>query len=375
MRLGELLVGTGDVTPDQVQQALSRQILHGGRLGTNLVELGAISVEVLAHGLGRQHQRPPALEAHYAQIDRELAAKLSPELAASWHAVPLGHTGPEGSQVAIATTDIFTADIAQELQAIFGAAIVQAIAPEMRLFYWLEQVYRIARLNRFKRVDHRQKTSDGQYIIEEPGAEKRGYVHTISDAEDVVDSSRLARIAVKRVAVPLSGEIDVPVDPNAPESFTRAVRRANGRSKMSDLVSYVLEHGFDEAFTAGMLLVAREGLLVGWKGFVRGAPDKSVDALAIPLESASVLREPWMQSDSFFGYPDAPASIDLRLWQYLGPPPREIAALPVEVNGELACMLYVQSSQEIPPEHAGTLADLARSISSCLTRLIRNAGR
>ena len=375
MRLGELLVGTGDVTPEQVQQALSRQIIHGGRLGSNLVELECLTVESLAHGLGRQHQIPPALEAHYDQLDRELAAQLSPELAATWHAVPLGRTGPGGSQVAIATSDPFIPDVLAELQAIFDAEIVQAIAPELRLLYWLEQVYGIERINRFKRIDHRPKTEDGDFIEGESGSERRGYVHTLSETEEITDPSALARIAVKRIAIPLSGEIEVPIDLNDPETMMRAVRQANSRSRMSDLVSYQLEYGFDEVFSAAMLLVVREDILIGWKGFVRNAPDKAIDALAIPLNIPSMLQRPVMSNDSFFGFPEAPASIDQRLWHYLGPPPREIAILPIEVDGRLTCMLYVQSNGPIPAEHAGTLGELARSVSACLTRLIRNAGR
>ena len=334
MRIGELLVGTGDVAPEHVQLALSRQIIHGGRLGSNLVELGAISMEQLAHGLSRQHQCPPALEAHYDQLDYTLTAMLSPELAATWHAVPLGRTGPGGSLVAVATTDILPFEILGELQDIFSAEIVQAIAPEMRLLYWLEQVYGIDRINRFKRIDHRQKTAEGVFIEEESGAERRGYVHTISEDDEITDTSQLARIAVKRVAVPLSGEIEVPVNPENPESFMRAVRQANSRSRMSNLVSYLLEHGFNEVFSAGMLMVVREGLLVGWKGFVRSAPEKSVDAVAIPLDAPSIVRDPCTRRDSFFGFPETPASIDERLWHYLGPPPREVAILPVEVEGK-----------------------------------------
>ena len=375
MRLGELLVGTGDVTPEQVQKALSRQIIHGGRLGSNLIELDCLSMEQLAHGLGRQHQIPPALEAHYDQLDRVLASQLSPELAATWHAIPLGRTGPNGSHVAIATSDPFIPDVLVELREIFDAEIVQAIAPEMRLMYWLEQVYGIERVNRYKRIDHRVKTEDGEFIEEESGSERRGYVHTLSETEEISDTSALARIAVKRIAVPLSGEVDVPIDLNDPDTIMRAVRQANSRSAMADLVSYQLEHGFDTVFSAAMLLVVREDVLIGWKGFVRNAPDKAIDALAIPLNTPSMLQTPCRSNDSFFGFPEAPASIDQRLWHYLGPPPREIAILPVDVDGTLTCMLYVQSNGAIPAEHAGVLGELARSVSGCLTRLIRNAGR
>ncbi len=372
MRLGELLVAVGDVTPQQVEEALRRQILHGSRIGSNLVELGFLSMDQLAHALGRQHQIPPVLEEHYTQIDRALAKQVTPQLAATWHAVPLGRTGDMASSIAVATTDPLAPVVLEGLQEIFKTEIVQAIAPELRLFYWLEQVYGIPRINRFKRIDTREPSDPG---AEAESSERRAYVRTISDSEEVVDTSPLARIAVKRIAIPRTTDIEIPTDPNNSEQFIRSIRRATSGTSMADLVCHLLQYGFDEVFSAGMLMVARGRVLVGWKGFVRDAPDKSIDALAVPLDSPSMLLGPSASRDSFFGFPDAPASIDERLWHYLGPPPRTIAVLPIEIDDKLACMLYVQSNAPISAEHAGTLGEVSRSISACLTRLIRNAKR
>ena len=37
MRLGELLIATGELTAHQIEQAVRAQVMWGGRLGTNLV--------------------------------------------------------------------------------------------------------------------------------------------------------------------------------------------------------------------------------------------------------------------------------------------------------------------------------------------------
>ncbi len=55
MRLGELLVKEGLVTPEGIEEALEAQVVHGGRLGTNLVELGLLSEQDLAKSLGQLH--------------------------------------------------------------------------------------------------------------------------------------------------------------------------------------------------------------------------------------------------------------------------------------------------------------------------------
>ncbi|HEX8700408.1 MAG TPA: hypothetical protein VF815_16285 [Myxococcaceae bacterium] len=55
MRLGELLIQEKLVTPQALEEALESQVVHGGRLGTNLLELGMISEKDLARMLGQLH--------------------------------------------------------------------------------------------------------------------------------------------------------------------------------------------------------------------------------------------------------------------------------------------------------------------------------
>lgn len=305
MRLGELLVAQGLVARDQVDEALSRQILHGGRLGSNLVELRYLTMEDLARALGRQHRRPAALHGHFGKIDLAVANRLSPEMAASWHAVPLGRTGAAGDQIAIATTDPFSDDILFDCRALFDAEIVEAITPELRLLYWLERIYGIERINRFKRV---LRPGDGDIHREPADPKRRGYVQTLSDVEAPDETSALARIAVKRIAVPVTGELDTPVDPNDLDDCLRRIRRVTSRNRVAEITTFLLEYGFDGFFEASMLLIVRDELAIGWRGFARGNEDKSIDALAIPLVADGLLRIPYNQSEAYFGAPETPVS-------------------------------------------------------------------
>src|SRR5215471_13152487 len=93
-RLGELLVAAGLLTPEQVDQALRAQVLWGGRLGTNLVELHYLELDPLSSILGRQHRVPAALARHFEKADPELQRRLSPEIAERFSCLPLLHMGP-----------------------------------------------------------------------------------------------------------------------------------------------------------------------------------------------------------------------------------------------------------------------------------------
>ena len=57
-KLGDLLVRDGACSADAVRDALKNQVIFGGRLGTNLLEVGAVTEEALARALGRQHAIP-----------------------------------------------------------------------------------------------------------------------------------------------------------------------------------------------------------------------------------------------------------------------------------------------------------------------------
>ena len=54
MRLGEMLIQQGHLTQDALDEALDWQVLYGGRLGSNLLELKLVEEEHLARALARR---------------------------------------------------------------------------------------------------------------------------------------------------------------------------------------------------------------------------------------------------------------------------------------------------------------------------------
>src|SRR6185436_996470 len=118
-RLGELLVKTKALTEDQVEQAVRAQVLWGGRLGTNLIELGFIDLDQLANALSRQHRLPAALARHFEMADVALQNRLTADVAEKFSCVPLLRAGPGAKQIIIAVIDPLEAKpitiIAEEL--------------------------------------------------------------------------------------------------------------------------------------------------------------------------------------------------------------------------------------------------------------------
>lgn len=68
MRLGEYLVKEGIITRQQLNQAFERQVVYGGRIGTNLIELSFISEEEPTRLLGRFFNITPVTQDMVASI-------------------------------------------------------------------------------------------------------------------------------------------------------------------------------------------------------------------------------------------------------------------------------------------------------------------
>lgn len=153
-RLGELLVAAGLVTTDQVEQGLRAQVMWGGRLGTNLVELGHLDLDELARMLGRQNRLPPALARHFDRADPALQKRLPAHLAERYSVVPLFCSGKLKDRIVIVSTAPLGRDMISHLAHALGvpaARLLPAIAAELRIAYHLERVYQIPRDLRFLR--------------------------------------------------------------------------------------------------------------------------------------------------------------------------------------------------------------------------------
>src|SRR5688572_13479233 len=153
-RLGDLLVQAGRVSQTQVEDAARSQVAYGGRLGTNLVELGYLDLDEVATFLGRQHRLPAAERRHFEQADAELQA-LPPALAARHGVVPIARLAADARRVAVAVIQPLAPGAALEVAIALGCTadqLVYAVAAELRILYNLEKVYAIPRPTRFLRT-------------------------------------------------------------------------------------------------------------------------------------------------------------------------------------------------------------------------------
>ena len=145
-KLGEMLLKVGALTKAQLEQVLQAQSIYGGRLGTNLVEMGFVSEEELAHVLSEQTGTPCVEPAELSEIPKSVLGSVPNELVRRYRVVPMA---VEGKRLTLAMVDPHDFKAVEEIGFVTGLVIKPRICTERRLNVALERCYNIRRPARF----------------------------------------------------------------------------------------------------------------------------------------------------------------------------------------------------------------------------------
>lgn len=145
-KIGELLVSEGLVTRKQLEEALKCQVIFGGRLGTNLVEMGIVGELDLLRCLSKQLEMPYVSPEQLMALTPDVIKLISREIAEEYKIIPLSL---EKKRLTVAMWD--PADLASidAISFITGYIIIPVVCSELRLLLALEQYYGIKRELRY----------------------------------------------------------------------------------------------------------------------------------------------------------------------------------------------------------------------------------
>lgn len=155
--IGELLIEAKLISREQLEQGLHSQVVFGGRIGTNLVDLECISLNDLGHQLAQQLGIPEALPESFAEADQNLVNWLPLELCATYKVFPLYLQDRLLHLAMVAPQNLQQLD---ELTFALGLKIQPYIAPELRMLFFLEQRLGIPREKRFLRIRGEGEVAD-----------------------------------------------------------------------------------------------------------------------------------------------------------------------------------------------------------------------
>jgi hypothetical protein len=149
MSLSSLIVQREVASIRQVEEALARQVIYGGDLVTNLLEVASVDERVvtrlLAESVGLAPAPPGALRAPSEQA----RALVTAEMAAHREMVPLAI---EEGRLVVAVAEPLSEEIEDELAFTLGMPLEQRIAPAVRVREALARVYGLPLERRLQRL-------------------------------------------------------------------------------------------------------------------------------------------------------------------------------------------------------------------------------
>jgi hypothetical protein len=361
VKLGTLLLRNAAIGLTQLEAALRNQVLYGGRLGTNLVELGYLDLEMLSAYLAELTGFPIATPTLLDDADQALLTRLGPDEAHRLRVVPIGFLGEGTDVAAVAMVDPTDTEAIDTLATRLGAKISPYVVPELRALYYLERHFGTPRRARFVRTAH-------PGVESEPGEERR----RTQPAGGLALPPKLTLEPRKRRPSQIRARQDVPVV----LSYGAACERIDTAIDREQIASALVEYAKGRC-DALLVLLLRDGNAVGWRSYV-APPQRAtipLEELSLPLGGASALQAAHDSGSLYVGLPPSPAKpIESQLWAAIGaePPPTEVMVVPIVVKQRTINLVYAHTLGGAPPRALVTeLCDLANRAQTSYARLIR----
>ncbi|GFO53600.1 general secretion pathway protein GspE [Geomonas sp. Red276] len=311
--LGEMLLKVGALKPEQLDQALQAQAIYGGRLGTNLVEMGFLSEEELARALHEKLGVPWVEPAQLNDLPPDLLALIPAELVARYRVVPVAVSG---RRLTLAMADPSDFRAIEEIGFVTGMVVQPRVCSELRLSLALERHYGIKRAVRYIPVEggfrSRFTAPSSPRGAKERGGELMADAHW-EEGEEPLDARLLA------------------------ERFSSATSAAE---VLSILMRYLASE-----FDVGAFLKLKGGVVSGVRALGAGVDPERAAAFASPIDEipllASVVKE-----RSFVVGEVATGDGNEKLFTALGVAPPAVAAMhPLSLDGRVAAIVCVCDRQ------------------------------
>ncbi|HWM89974.1 MAG TPA: hypothetical protein VN493_04350 [Thermoanaerobaculia bacterium] len=151
-KLGQLLVARGWITVQQLTRGLHTQQVVGGRLGTSLLEMDALSEDNLLKGLSEQLGVPPVNLDDLRGIPEEVIGLIPDKIARRCRAIPFRVVG---SRLDVAMIDPRNLASQDEVAFASGKRVLVHVAHELRIMEALERYYREESSSRFSLISER----------------------------------------------------------------------------------------------------------------------------------------------------------------------------------------------------------------------------
>ncbi len=395
-----MLVRDGRLTLPQLESALAHQARDGGRFGTVLVELGFIDLEALTVYLGLELGIPIATGAMLERAKRAAVRLLQPTIAFKHKCVPLV---VQDRQLIAAIEDPHDFATLEALTQVTGYRVLPRVAPELRIYYYIERYYGVARPARYVKFGDLPRGEDGPpdaalpapplpglppvptAVVTAPGPRPRLRSAKMAqmfdesealelDAEDLIDTldaddtapAEAAPITQRIVTGPVA-IVEAPRPQGMQADLAlRELAKATDRNR---IVEVMLAYA-SAAFDAALVFTVRDNMAFGWKAIGTVPGHASVEHLLIPLDVPSVIQAAAAAESGVFHGALTPSTVNSYLYKVLGcPEPAFATSGKIAIGKRIVNILYGHPS-ELTPLQLEVFQQVCASAAEAYARLI-----
>ncbi len=192
MRIGELLVSKGALTPDQLDTALKVHKAHGIKLGSCLVKMGFVKEGDLVQLLSEKLYVPHVSTEELNKTTEQTINALSGELAIKHQVFPFSL---EGGRLSLAMSDPSNFSAIDEIAFTTGYVIKSFVAPDYVISHLLAKFY-----------DHDEADSNYRFIpqgkVTTPDSSEIGNLFNIEELKNYGECDDLAEFAEEKTELP-----------------------------------------------------------------------------------------------------------------------------------------------------------------------------
>ncbi len=331
-KLTEYLLEKEYVTEDQCSEALQRQVIFGGRIGSNLQELYYVTEEQLLEALQHTHHIPIADPEKLKEIDPSIIREIPEDLARKYKITPF--ESPKG-RVHLAMTDPANMGIIDEISFITGKVIKPFVTTEMKMTFLLEQYYGIQRERRFISIPEEEKKRRKEWEEKKKKkAEEELAAQERAEKEKIVSSEESPETQVSSPAVVSAPQpaLDLNTFQGASQGLSQAQNRDDIANTLLAFANFRLERA--------ILFIIKGEQIEAWKvGGVWKTPEH-VGKIRFPFNDPTLIFNVANSNQSYKG-PLLEVDTHKKIIGTLGAPyPKEAVAFPLAIRKRVFSVLY-----------------------------------
>lgn len=342
MKLGDMLIQEGKITSAQLEEALKLQVIFGGRLGTNLIEMGLLQEDEIARLLSKK-LKVPYLDPpdHLMKIPADVIQLIPSDIAEKYQVIPFRK---ENRRLTLVMADPSNLKAIDEIAFRTGFIIQPAVTPELRLSMALEKHYNVGRYRRsiktesgFAKEASRFHNFPASTTPQNVQALPVGQVWLREDPPEGIPDQETVEAwdPHESDTVPANESFDM-------DYVCNGMAEAGDRDEVARLLIGFL----GQEFRRSALLLVKDQSAIGWKAMADKITVTEFHQFSVPFDEASVFKTVVDSKGFYLGpLPRTPYN-SLFLQEMGGDLPDMAVLVPIMLAGRVVGVIYADGGNE-----------------------------